>query len=158
MASFLMNCPQCNLMIPKGGPCPECHWSEKDEEDVALDRETLQEFARREMTHKRNYTIFMGLSLATALVGGITAFMWWKLIYLGDVIALVWIGLLTVLTGVLSVMLTFSRKLFPVELNCPSCDIRLDELQPQDGHCPNCSAPLRLEASQGAGATEASPV
>jgi len=26
--SFLMDCPQCGLTIPKGGPCPDCHWSE----------------------------------------------------------------------------------------------------------------------------------
>jgi len=142
MISMLMNCPDCGLMIPKDGPCAECHWSEKGEEGAMLDQQTVLVFAQRRRAHQRNYAVFMILMFATGLIGLLTSFMWIRIIYLGHVVAFVWLVILTALTGVMTVVLGFSKKLFPVELHCPCCNIRLDELGTDGNHCPNCSALL----------------
>jgi len=141
--SFLMDCPQCGSMIPKGGPCPECHWSENAAAAEDSDREMVGSFAARRRVHVRNYAIFMVLALTTGLVSLITAFMWIRVIYLGDILAFVLIGLLTVASGILGVTTSCAKKLFPVDLNCPSCEIRLDELGTDGDHCPNCGARLK---------------
>lgn len=141
--SFLMDCPQCGLMIPKGGPCTECHWSENAGAAEDSDLGVVRAFAERRRVHRRNYAIFMLLMLTAGLVSLITAFMWIKVIYLGDVVAFLLIGLLTVASGILGVTTACAKKLFPVDLNCPSCDIRLDELGTDYDHCPNCSARLK---------------
>jgi hypothetical protein len=141
--SFLMNCPQCGLMIPKGGPCAECHWSENAGTAKDSDQDMVRAFAARRQVHLRNYAIFMVLTFATGLVSLITAFMWFKVIYFGDLVAFVLIGLLTAATGILGVTTACAKKLLPVDLNCPSCDIRLDELGTDGDHCPNCSARLK---------------
>ena len=148
MVSFLMKCPQCVAMIPKGGPCPDCHWSEKHEGDVPTDQGTMLEFARRQKIHTRNYGVFMMLTLGTGLIGLLTAIMWIFVIYNGSLIAFFLVALFTVLTGVLSVVLAMSRKLFPVNLNCPSCDIGLEELMMSGDHCPSCDVQLKPTADQ----------
>ena len=141
--SFLMDCPQCGSTIPKGGPCAGCHWSENAEAAGDSDQDTVRAFAARRQVHLRNYAIFMILMFATGLVGLITAAMWVKVIYFGDLVAFVLIGFLTAATGILGVMLACARRLFPVDLNCPSCNIRLDELGTDCDHCPNCSVQLK---------------
>jgi hypothetical protein len=130
-------------MIAKGSPCLDCGWSDKGPEEIQMDQLLVAEFSRRRKIHGRNYAIFMALTLGTGLVGMLTATMWFKLMYLGDIVALFWIAFLTVLTGVLSVMLTCSKTLFPIDLNCPSCAIRLDELGTIGSHCPSCNAQLK---------------
>jgi hypothetical protein len=85
----------------------------------------------------------MVLVLATGLVALLTSGMWFRLMYLGDWSAILSIGLLTVATGILSVLLACAKKLFPVDLNCPSCEVRLDELGALGKHCPSCSALLK---------------
>ena len=141
--SFLMQCPQCGLMIPKGGPCAECHWSENAGTAEDSDQDTVRLFSARRRVHVRNYAIFMVLMLTTGLVSLITAFMWFRFMYLGDIVAFVLIGLLTVASGILGVTTSCAKKLFPFDLNCPSCEIRLDELGTDVDHCPNCSARLK---------------
>ncbi len=141
--SFFMNCPQCGLMIPKGGPCAECHWSENAAATIDSDPDTVRSFAARRRVHLRNYAIFMVLSLTTGLVSLVAAFMWIKVIYFGDVVAFLLIGLLTVASAILGVTTACAKKLFPFDLNCPSCGIRLDELGTIGEHCPNCSARLK---------------
>ena len=143
--SFLMNCPQCGVMIPKGSPCSECHWTENAGAETAGDSgpDLVQAFAKRRQAHVQNYAIFMILAFVSGLVGLTTAFMWFRLMYLGDIAAFFLIGFLTVATAVLGGTAAYSKKLFPIELNCPSCDIRLDELGTNDGYCPNCGARLQ---------------
>ncbi|MEA1950015.1 MAG: hypothetical protein U9N87_01430 [Planctomycetota bacterium] len=141
--SFLMNCPQCGLTIPKGGPCEVCRWTEDTETANDFNQDLVREFAARRKVHFRNYAIFMVLAFVTGFVSLITAFMWFRVIYLGDIVAFVLVGFLTVTTGILGVMAACVRKLFPVDLNCPSCDIRLDELGTDGDYCPNCSAQLK---------------
>ncbi len=141
--SFLMNCPQCAVMIPKDGPCPDCHWSENAEAVGDAGQDMTREFAARRQVHFRNFAIFMVIMFATGLVGLTTAYMWIRLIYLGDIVAFFLIGFLTVATGILGVVLACARRWFPVDLNCPSCDIRLDELGISCDHCPNCDAQLK---------------
>ncbi len=85
----------------------------------------------------------MALAFTTAMVGLITAIMWFKFIYLGDIIAFVRIGFLTVATGILGVVAACARKWLPVDLNCPSCNVRLDELGTDGDYCPNCSTQLK---------------
>ena len=143
MTSLLMDCPQCGLTIPNGGPCADCHWSENAEAARDSDQDMVQAFAARRRVHVRNYTIFMVLAFAAGLVALITAVMWFMVIYFGDLVAFVSIGFLTLAAGILGAMATCAKKWFPVDLNCPSCDIRLDELGTDGGHCPNCSARLQ---------------
>jgi hypothetical protein len=130
-------------MIPTGGPCPDCHWSDQGEAGAELHHHTVVAFALRRKTHTRNYAIFMVLMFATGFIGLLTAYMWCRVIYSGCLLSFVAIGLLTVVTGVLSVMLTWAKKWFPVDLNCPACNIRLDELGTLGNHCPSCSALLQ---------------
>jgi len=146
MASFLVTCPQCRSLIAKHTSCPDCSWSEARDgadADAAPVADLPREFARREARHKRNYFLFMALMLATGFVGLLTGFMWWRFIFLGDVLAFALIILLSITTGVLGVSLKFSKKLFPVALHCPSCDVRLDQLGTYGHNCPGCSARLK---------------
>ena len=145
MASFLMNCPQCNVMIAPNHPCPDCRWTEqKEQEDGAPPGQGLvREFAVRESAHKRNYFIFMGLILTTGLIGLLTSILWIRFIYLGSVNAFFLILLLTIVTAGLGVALKFSKRFFPVDLNCPACDIRLDQLELSGNGCPACSVQLK---------------
>ena len=141
--SFLMDCPQCGLMIPKGGPCEACHWTENEGTAEDCNRDIVQAYARRRKVHFRNYTIFMLLAFTTGFVSLITASMWFRVIYLGDIVAFVLIGVLTVMSGFLAVVSACVKKLLPVDLKCPSCDIRLDELGINRDYCPNCGVPLK---------------
>ena len=146
MSSFLMNCPQCGTMIAKDRRCPECLWSGQGEEAAMMDHASVAEFARRQQLHKRNYTIFMVLMFATGSVSLLTAVQWIRAIYLGDIIAFIWIALLTMLSAGLGVVLSMSKKLFPVDLNCPSCSLRLDEMGVIETHCPRCNVQLKQAA------------
>jgi hypothetical protein len=141
--SFLTDCPQCGLMIPKGGPCAECHWSENAGAAQYSEEDVVQAFAARHQLHLRNYAIIMVLMFTTGLVSLITAAMWIMVIYLGDILAFLLIGVLTVASGILAVTTACAKKMFPVDLNCPACEIRLDELGTDGDHCPNCSARLK---------------
>jgi len=141
--SFLANCPQCNSMIPKGGPCSECHWSEHAEAAGVSEEDVVRAFAARRRVHVRNYAIFMALALTAGFVSLLTAVMWFRVIYMGSVVAFFLIGFLTVASGLLAVATACIKKLFPVDLNCPCCDTRVDEVGTDGGHCPNCSARLQ---------------
>ncbi len=142
MVSFLTNCPSCGTSIAKDSPCPSCHWSDGQNETTA-DGDTVTLFAQREAVHRRNYGIFMILSFATGLIGLLTALMWLLVIYRGSLLAFLGIGVFTVLTAVMSGVLYLSNRMFPTQLNCPSCDIRLDQLGPVEAQCPNCGAQLK---------------
>jgi len=141
--SFLLNCPRCGLTIPKGDTCADCHWSENAEAARDSNQDMARVFAARRRVHLRNYAIFMALTLATKLVGLITAFICFIAIYLRSIVAFALIAVLAVVTGVLGVTAACARRLFPVDLNCPSCDIRLDELGTAGDRCPNCDAQLK---------------
>ena len=143
MASMLMDCPQCHAMIAKGTICPECRWSEKSEDEEHVDQDHRLEFARREDIHNRNYLIFMVLKIATGLVAMFTGFMWFRFIYLGNIAALFWIVLLTLLTAGLGFLLTCAKKFFPTDLNCPGCDFQVDKLGIATSDCPSCGIPLK---------------
>jgi len=141
--SFLMDCPECGLTIPKGGPCEECHWSENAEAARDSDQDLVRAYAARRRVHVRNFAIFMVLVLAAGFVALITALMWFLVIYFGDLQAFLLIGFLTVASAILGAGAACAKKLFPVDLNCPSCNIRLDELGTDGDHCPNCRARLK---------------
>ena len=130
-------------MIPKGGPCPDCHWTENAETATGYNLDMVREHAARRQVHGQNYAIFMVLAFVAGFVSLITAIMWIRLIYLGDIGAFFMIGFLTVASGILAGVAACAKKLFPIELNCPSCDIRLDELGTIGDHCPNCDTQLK---------------
>jgi ssDNA-binding Zn-finger/Zn-ribbon topoisomerase 1 len=145
VATFLVTCPKCRAMIAKDMPCPDCHWSEAaecegDEQPVG---DVQREFARRESIHKRNYLTFMVIMLATGFVSLLTAVMWFRFIYRGSILAFFLIILLTVATAALGVTLKFAKKWFPVDLNCPACNVRLDQLGVSGTDCPACSTRLK---------------
>jgi hypothetical protein len=130
-------------MIAKDMPCPDCHWSEAAEGDEQPTGDLPQEYARRESLHKRNYMAFMVIMLATGFVSLLTAVMWVRFIYRGSIAAFFWIILLTMAAAALGVALKFSKKWFPVDLNCPACNVRLDQLGLSGSDCPACSARLK---------------
>lgn len=150
MTSFLATCQRCGTTIAKGSPCPDCRWSEDGpSSDVSASHDdTLTDFALRYQVHKRNYLVFMLLSFTAGLIGLITAVMWAMVIFRGSLLAFISIGFFTILTGVLAGFSYLARQWMPYELNCPNCEIRLDELGPVPSVCPSCSAQLMLDPSQ----------
>ncbi len=104
---------------------------------------TVQEFTRRIKVHARNNLIFMMLMLVAGLVSLVTAGMWILVIYRGNLGMLVLIGLLTLVAGGLNALLWFSRKVFPVDVFCPACDVHLMDLDMVDRSCPSCAVDLR---------------
>ena len=143
MVSFLTNCPQCGVMIPKDTPCPDCRLSDRGQQEIESDQATAVEFARRMKVHTRNYTIFMILMFVAGLVSLLTAGMWSAVIYRGDVRAFLLIGVLTVFAGGLNLFLWFSKSFFPLDVHCPACELRLEDLGIVEHCCPSCSAYLR---------------
>lgn len=142
MTSFLTKCPRCGAMIPRQSPCPSCHYSEQTEADAESARDLVHEYRRRRGRHVRNYTLYMILMLATGLVGLLTAYLWVRVIYLGDVGAFILVGVMTVFSAILGGLLAVARRLFPTDLACPACGVRLDEVGVNNGHCPGCHARL----------------
>ncbi len=130
-------------MIAKDSRCPECDWSGGTREDTVSGEATVQEFARRMKVHARNYLIFMMLMLIAGLVSLLTAGMWAFVIYRGNVGAFVLIGVLTLVAGGLNALLWFSRKVFPVDVFCPACNLHLVDLDMVDRYCPSCAVHLR---------------
>lgn len=140
---FLMKCPKCANMIAKGTTCPNCRYfaSEDGGEGGAGKDEThVEEYARRRAVHTRNYTLFMALALGTGLLGAYTAILWARVIFFGNIVAFLLIGVMTVLTAILAGCTVLARTFFSHHLFCPSCNIRLDEVGLNDGHCPGCTS------------------
>lgn len=147
--SMLRKCEQCHAMIAKGQPCPECHWHDAEEQEEGAPPppvETLHEFARREATHMRNYMFYMVTMIGTGLVGLLTAIMWFRFIFFGDIRAFLLIVVLSVVTGGLGLLVKFFNYVCPTALHCPACELRLDQLGTIAPHCPNCSAQLKAMA------------
>jgi hypothetical protein len=143
MTSFFDKCPQCGAMIAKGSPCPACRSGSAAAPPSEAEIGSIAEYARRREMHTRNYSMFMGLMMLTGVVGLVTAWMWIRTIYRGDVGAFVWVILLTIVSAGLGVVLSMSKKLFPTEVLCPACNMRIDELGLTGDHCPGCMARLR---------------
>jgi hypothetical protein len=151
-------------MTAKGSPCPECHYSpnapKKAEGQEGQD--SVTEFARRRQVHTRNFAIFMGLAMgevAIVITLVVLAFIMrgtrrrvqWGMVDDDQLEIAVsshqgfwWLAiLLLVALGVVSLLLWKCKTLWPVDLNCPSCEIRLDELGDIPNSCPSCQAQLR---------------
>jgi hypothetical protein len=149
--NFLVNCPRCGNWIARGSVCPNCHYegdppkdeSNPDDPEAPPKPNYAVEYWRRHRRHMRNYVIFMGLILATGVVGLYTAYLWWRVIFTGSIGAFVLIGVATVLTFILGGLITTSKQLFPREMYCPACNVRLDELGLNRGRCPSCNVLLR---------------
>lgn len=140
--SMFNKCPNCGAMIVKDTTCPSCHHSEnappvEDQIDVAA------EYARRRQTHTTNYMIFMFMMFGLGLVGLILATCWFFTIFRGNLLAFVGVIFFSIVGAGLGYMLKISKTLFPTEFNCPACNIRLDEMPLNAGHCPGCGAKLR---------------
>lgn len=142
MSSFLATCPNCAQMIAKGSACPQCRWSENQEEDAVSDQATIEQFAARKKVHDRNNSIFMYLGFATGFIGLLTMMAWGLFIYRGNIVAFVMLAPLTLSSLCLGGFTAVSKNWYPVGLKCPGCDARLDELGMQVEACPACNARL----------------
>jgi hypothetical protein len=154
VGSLLAKCSKCGNMIAKGTRCPECRYSENEEDQ---DEERQYELARQYQEdvhrHKKNYTTFMILMLLTGFFGLVTAVMWVMLIFRGRIIgpgfvfgpvgSFICLGLANLIVVILGYLTNVSKKLFPIEINCPVCGIRLDEVGLEDDGCPGCKNRLR---------------
>lgn len=140
MVSFLMECPQCGVMMPKGSNCSDCNWSE---DGGAVDGDALMiEYRRRYKRTNLNYAIVMLFTFLLGFLGLTIAALWFFVIYRGNTVALLLIGVLTVISAVLGLFLAIIKKCLPTALYCPACDARIDELGGGD-HCPCCRIRLR---------------
>lgn len=140
--SMFNKCPNCGAMIVKDTTCPSCHHSE-NAPPVEDQVNVIEEYARRRQTHTTNYTIFMVLMFALGLVGLILAYCWFMTIFRGRVDAFIGVIFFTIVAAGIGYVLKISKTLFPTEFTCPACNVRLDEMPLNDGHCPGCSAKLR---------------
>jgi hypothetical protein len=149
-------------MIAKGQPCPNCRWSEESADPgKAAEHQAIQEeYSRRHARHIRNYATFMALTLALGMVtllGMGLAYLRRGVRVVGpgttvgtvgetDIAAGEAFGIIALLLGllwvVLTVLLFLNKRLMPRELNCPKCEVRIDELGVKDGHCPSCQVKL----------------
>jgi hypothetical protein len=169
--NFLVNCARCGNWIARGSVCPNCHYegdqpkeeSNPDDPEAPPKPNYAVEYWRRHRRHMRNYTIFMGLILLTALVAIYTAYLWYRVIYtphspfgpgLWNIAAFILVGLANVVTLIMGGLIAASKRLFPREMYCPACNVRLDELGLTRGRCPGCNVLLRPPPGTGAGEPE----
>jgi hypothetical protein len=159
---FLVNCARCGNWIARGSVCPNCHYegdqpaeqSNPDDSEASPKPNYAVEYWHRRRRHMRNYVIFMVLILATGVVGLYTAYLWWRVIFTGSIGAFVLIGVATVVTFILGGLIAASKQLFPREMYCPACNVRLDELGLNHGRCPSCNVLLRPPPGAEAGEPE----
>jgi hypothetical protein len=159
--SMFDKCLKCGTMIVKGQACPNCKTSAEGYGSVADVDSFKAEYESRRQLHVRNYTIYMVLMMGLAMLSLLIGF----LIYgemgsryaqraqgamfmhtglAGDNLTMLLILCgLGVLWVVMSVLLYLRKSLFPIALNCPKCDVRLDEIGLTDGYCPGCQTQLR---------------
>jgi hypothetical protein len=133
-------------MYATGAICPNCRHSDNPEAaagQTQRQEEILTEYQRRHSAHMRNYTAFMILMFGTGILGIISAVLWFRFIFRGDVLAAILLIPTNIFLLILGYMLKISKRLLPVELNCPGCDVRIDELGLNSGHCPSCHVRLR---------------
>ncbi|MDP7017492.1 MAG: serine/threonine-protein kinase [Pirellulaceae bacterium] len=142
-STYLMSCPQCGFIIPPGSHCAVCEWSENAEGTGERGEVIARAFAARRRVHLRNLTISMALQLATGLGGLMTLGMWGVMMVVGPIIGIVLLGAMTAGAASLALLTAGVRKLLPVDLKCPACEVRLDELTFVDDHCPYCDSRLR---------------
>lgn len=140
--SMFSKCPQCGATIVKDTPCPDCRFQE-NAPPAEQQSNLIEEYASRRQKHTQNYTIFMVMMFALGLVGLLCAWCWFLMIFRGSVLAFVGIVIFTITMAVLGYMLKISKTLFPTEFTCPACNVRLDEMPLNEGHCPGCSVKLR---------------
>jgi hypothetical protein len=127
-------------MMAKGSFCSDCNWSE---DGAAISGEgVMDEFRHRHSRSNRNHAIAMICAMVLGFFSLVIAGLWYLVIYRGSAVALVLIGLLTVISAVLGFILTQVKKLFPTALHCPSCEARIDVVAVGD-HCPSCRIRLR---------------
>lgn len=154
MTSFFSKCPKCGVMVVKGNPCPQCGperpaSSDEARTDIpggpgpAPGATLAEEYQHRYDRHVRNYTIYMLLMAGTGVVGILTALCWFMFIFMGSVGAALSLIPLNIGLLVLGFIVKGGRSLFPVEIFCPSCNTRIDELGLNMGACPGCNVRLR---------------
>lgn len=144
MSSFLAECPQCKNTIAKNSICPNCNYSEANEnktcESSASD--TIEIFAQRRRIHNKNFKNSMLLKMIAGLLAATTFVCWFLFLYLGSLTAFVGIGALTVVSGILGLMVFKFEQIYPIALNCPGCEERLDTLNISFDKCPGCYSRL----------------
>ena len=141
MSSLLSKCEGCGTTIADGHPCTECKPVAQIEGIPTC--ATAEEYFQRRKVHELNFKIGMLLRMGTGLLGLLTAVMWFLVIYQGSVGAFVLVGVLTVASGILGWVTLGADKYFPVALQCPGCETRLDEVgSTRIDNCPSCGCNL----------------
>lgn len=145
---FLVRCRQCGCYAATAHFCP-------DPEALPLVHEHGKEWQRRLCRHRSNYAKYMACMLAWAVLTIVIEVRaatldrywapveniltihsldlgWFLLGFMIDfLILVVWLSL--------SFAATRCRAWWPIELQCPRCEIRLDEIGGATlSHCPGC--------------------
>ena len=144
MSSFLVNCARCKNLIARNTICPNCnHAGDGQGDHVATDSGACQEeFARRRKIHNRNSSLSMVMKMAAGFLSLVTVVLWAMFIYQGSIIAFIGIGMLTVMSAIFGWVVIKSDNYYPIDLNCPNCQQRLDHLNISYETCPNCNSRL----------------
>lgn len=147
---FLVRCRQCGCYAAPAHFCPDA-----DAPPAPVATEHVEEWRRRLIRHRRHYTKYMALLLAwtalTALleIRALTFDRYWapvENILTIHTIDLGWfflgfaIDFLVLLAWLLlSACAKHCRDWWPIELQCPRCEVRLDEIGGAKlAHCPGC--------------------
>jgi hypothetical protein len=131
---LLAKCPQCSTTYIPGGPCPGCGYHEDNGKVGA--RDIPHEFAWRKRRHYLAYGAYMCRGLAGGLVGVAAIMTFW----IGLFMVFMLILFAAAVAVVSQVVLLANRE--AVELHCPACEARLDEVPLDQGCCPGCRVRL----------------
>lgn len=145
---FLARCAHCGVVSYPEHLCP----GREPETTHAV--EHLVELERRRERHRSNYVKFMGVTVAWAvltMVIEVKAVLFdhyfspvWTILnifsitlrqFLLDCFGDVLLGIAWLL---LTVAMTRCRSWWPIEVLCPRCEQRLDDLGMKMSHCPGC--------------------
>ena len=84
----------------------------------------------------------MVMKMAAGFLSLVTVVLWAMFIYQGSIIAFIGIGMLTVMSAIFGWVVIKSDNYYPIDLNCPNCQQRLDHLNISYETCPNCNSRL----------------
>ncbi len=148
--TFFDTCPECKNRIPKGQPCPTCAPVHEDQQEDStavaegLRPEMAKEYARCKRLHIFRYTIYILLMAGTAVMGMLTFAVLVLIALIGDEEPGVLFWTIPPAIGLLVLILTIRgfEYLYPFDLLCPNCDVRLDEIGLNGRHCPQCDMRL----------------
>lgn len=144
MSSFLVDCPNCKNLIARNSICPNCNYAGEgaDGSTINVAANCCEEFARRREIHNKNFGMSFVMKMGAGFLGLVTTICWALFLFRGNVIAFIGVGLTTVMSGIFGWVIFNLEKFYPIALNCPECETRLDTLNVEFDQCPNCNTKL----------------